>query len=77
MTPMNSPNTFYGTSGSSMKNSHTGGEVSQITGELGGKNTDFEIRSTEAHFYDIVGRSEALKSILREIETVAPADRPY
>jgi formate hydrogenlyase transcriptional activator len=34
---------------------------------------DSEIRS-ELHFEDIVGNSQALKLVLREIETVAPAD---
>jgi formate hydrogenlyase transcriptional activator len=35
--------------------------------------TDIEIRS-ELGFEEIVGKSEALKRVLREIETVAPAD---
>src|SRR5580692_3652292 len=43
--------------------------------ELGCKNGDFESQiGSDFHFDEIVGTSEALKQILREIETVAPAD---
>ncbi len=67
--------TFDNIPSSSMKNSRTGGEVSQLKDELGGKNTFLESKvQTEVNFDEIVGGSEALKSILREIETVAPAD---
>jgi formate hydrogenlyase transcriptional activator len=67
--------TFYSVPTSSMKNSLTSGQTFQLKEELGGKDTDrgSEVRAA-AHFDEIVGRSEALKSILREIETVAPAD---
>jgi len=75
MTPTNHAYNSYSTSGALMNNSPASGNVSQLQEGLGSKNGDFEseIRS-EAHFDEIVGRSEALKSILREIETVAPAE---
>ena len=75
MTPTNHAYTSYSTSGSSMNNFRASGNVSRLQEEPGGKNADFgsEIRS-EAHFDEIVGKSEALKNIFREIETVAPAD---
>jgi formate hydrogenlyase transcriptional activator len=67
--------TVYNISGSSMKNSGASGQVSRLGEELGRRNTDSEsdIRR-EPHFDEIIGKSEVLKSILREIETVAPAD---
>jgi formate hydrogenlyase transcriptional activator len=51
------------------------GEISQLKDRLAQENIylESEIRS-ELHFEDIVGNSQALKLVLREIETVAPAD---
>jgi len=51
------------------------GEISQLKDRLAQENVylESEIRS-ELHFDDIVGNSQALKLVLREIETVAPAD---
>jgi formate hydrogenlyase transcriptional activator len=51
------------------------GEISQARDRLALENIylESEIRS-ELHFEDIVGNSQALKRVLREIETVAPAD---
>src|SRR5438552_6359276 len=50
-------------------------EISQLKDRLVRENIylESEIRS-ELHFEDIVGSSQALKLVLREIETVAPAD---
>jgi formate hydrogenlyase transcriptional activator len=57
-----------------MKNSRASGSISQFPDRVS-KNADFDSEiCCEPHFAEIVGRSEALKSILREIETVAPAD---
>ena len=51
------------------------GEISQLKDRLAQENVylESEIRS-ELNFEDIVGSSQALKLVLREIETVAPAD---
>ena len=51
------------------------GEISQLKDRLAQENVylESEIRS-ELYFEDIVGNSQALKLVLREIETVAPAD---
>src|SRR5205807_9968887 len=51
------------------------GEISQLKDRLAQENVylESEIRS-ELHFEDIVGNSQALKLVLREVETVAPAD---
>jgi formate hydrogenlyase transcriptional activator len=51
------------------------GEISQLKDRLALENVylESEIRS-ELHFEDIVGNSQVLKLVLREIETVAPAD---
>jgi len=51
------------------------GEVSQLKDRLVRENVylESEIRS-ELHFEDIVGNSQALNRVLKEIETVAPAD---
>lgn len=51
------------------------GEISQLKDRLAQENVylESEIRS-ELHFEDIVGDSPALKLVLQEIETVAPAD---
>ena len=51
------------------------GEVSQLKDRLARQNVylESEIRS-ELHFEEIVGKSKALKRVLAEIETVAPAD---
>src|SRR5712672_1108583 len=51
------------------------GEISQLKDRLVRENVylESEIRS-ELHFDDIVGTSHALKLVLREIETVAPAE---
>src|SRR6185503_14806185 len=50
-------------------------EIAQLKDRLAQENVylESEIRS-ELHFEDIVGSSHALKLVLREIETVAPAD---
>ena len=51
------------------------GEISQLKDRIVRENVylESEIRS-ELHFEEIVGNSQALKRVLREIETVAPAD---
>jgi formate hydrogenlyase transcriptional activator len=51
------------------------GEISELKERLARENVylESEIRS-ELHFEDIVGNSEPLSRVLREIETVAPAD---
>ncbi len=51
------------------------GEISQLKDRLVRENVylESEIRS-ELHFEDIVGNSQALKLVLREVETVATAD---
>jgi formate hydrogenlyase transcriptional activator len=50
-------------------------QVSELKDKLAQENVylESEIRS-ELHFEDIVGNSEPLRSVLREVETVAPAD---
>jgi formate hydrogenlyase transcriptional activator len=49
--------------------------VSELKDKLAQENVylESEIRS-ELHFEDIVGNSEQLRRVLKEIETVAPAD---
>jgi formate hydrogenlyase transcriptional activator len=54
-----------------MNNSRACGCVPQLQEELGGENAKI---GSGARFDEIVGKSEALKHILREIETVAPAN---
>jgi formate hydrogenlyase transcriptional activator len=51
------------------------GQVSELKDQLAQENVylESEIRS-ELHFEDIVGNSEQLRRVLKEIETVAPAD---
>jgi formate hydrogenlyase transcriptional activator len=51
------------------------GQVSELRDKLAQENVylESEIRS-ELHFEDIVGNSEQLRRVLKEIETVAPAD---
>jgi formate hydrogenlyase transcriptional activator len=51
------------------------GQVSELRDQLAQENVYFEseIRS-ELYFEEIVGNSEPLRRVLREIETVAPAD---
>jgi formate hydrogenlyase transcriptional activator len=51
------------------------GQVSEIKDKLAQENVylESEIRS-ELHFEDIVGNSEQLRRVLKEIETVAPTD---
>jgi len=58
-----------------VENAAAYGEISQARDRLALENIylESEIRS-ELHFEDIVGNSQALKRVLREIETVAPAD---
>ncbi len=58
-----------------VENASAYGEISQLKDRLARENVylESEIRS-ELHFEDIVGTSEPLQSVLREIETVAPAD---
>jgi formate hydrogenlyase transcriptional activator len=51
------------------------GQVSELKNKLAQENVylESEIRS-ELHFEDIVGNSEELRRVLKEVETVAPAD---
>jgi formate hydrogenlyase transcriptional activator len=51
------------------------GQVSELKDKLAQENIylESEIRS-ELHFEDIVGNSEPLRRVLREVETVAPSD---
>jgi formate hydrogenlyase transcriptional activator len=51
------------------------GHISELKDKLAQENVylESEIRS-ELHFEDIVGNSELLRRVLREVETVAPAD---
>ena len=58
-----------------VQNAMAYGEISQLKERLVRENVylESEIRS-ELHFEEIVGSSQALKLVLREIETVAPAD---
>src|SRR5271169_4218785 len=51
------------------------GQISELKDKLAQENVylESEIRS-ELHFEDIVGNSEQLRRVLKEIETVAPAD---
>jgi formate hydrogenlyase transcriptional activator len=51
------------------------GQISELKDKLAQENVylESEIRS-ELHFEDIVGNSEPLRRVLREVETVAPAD---
>ena len=58
-----------------VENAFAYGEISQLKDRLARENVylESEIRS-ELHFEDIVGNSEPLRRVLREIETVAPAD---
>jgi len=51
------------------------GHISELKDKLAQENVylESEIRS-ELHFEDIVGNSELLRGVLREVETVAPAD---
>jgi formate hydrogenlyase transcriptional activator len=58
-----------------VENASAYGEISQLKDRLARENVylESEIRS-ELHFEDIVGKSEALRRVLSEIETVAPAD---
>jgi formate hydrogenlyase transcriptional activator len=58
-----------------IENAFAYGEISQLKDRLGRENVylESEIRS-ELHFEDIVGNSEPLRRVLREIETVAPTD---
>jgi formate hydrogenlyase transcriptional activator len=58
-----------------VENASAYGEISQLKDRLARENVylENEIRS-ELHFEDIVGNSETLHRVLREVETVAPAD---
>jgi formate hydrogenlyase transcriptional activator len=58
-----------------VENASAYGEISQLKDRLVRENVylESEIRR-ELHFEDIVGTSEALQRVLKEIETVAPAD---
>jgi formate hydrogenlyase transcriptional activator len=58
-----------------VENSLAYGEISQLKDRLVRENVylESEIRS-ELHFEEIVGNSEALRRVLREIETVGPTD---
>ena len=58
-----------------VENARAYGQVSEVKDKLAQENVylESEIRS-ELHFDDIVGNSEPLRSVLEEIETVAPAD---
>jgi formate hydrogenlyase transcriptional activator len=58
-----------------MNNSRAGEGVPQLQEGLDGKDAYFESKmESDVRFDEIVGKSEALKHIFREIETVAPAD---
>ena len=49
--------------------------IAQLTEKLTPENVDIEDEIfTEANFEEIVGRSAALRSLLRQVETVAPTD---
>src|SRR5208283_3422484 len=49
--------------------------IAQLTEKLTPENIDFEDEIlTETNFEEIVGRSTALRSLLRQVETVAPTD---
>jgi formate hydrogenlyase transcriptional activator len=58
-----------------VENAFTYEHISQLKDRLAQENVylESEIRS-ELHFEDIVGNSEPLRRVLKEIETVAPAD---
>jgi formate hydrogenlyase transcriptional activator len=58
-----------------VENASAYGEISQLKDRLAQENIylESELRS-ELYFEDIVGNSKALQLVLREIETVAPAD---
>jgi formate hydrogenlyase transcriptional activator len=58
-----------------IENSLAYSQISELKDRLARENVylESEIRS-ELHFEEIVGNSEALRCVLREIETVAPAD---
>jgi len=58
-----------------VENASAYGEVSQLKDRLAQENVylESEIRN-ELLFDDIVGKSQALQDVLREVETVAPAD---
>jgi formate hydrogenlyase transcriptional activator len=58
-----------------VENARAYGQVSELKDKLAQENVylESEIRS-ELHFEDIVGNSEQLRRVLKEIETVAPAD---
>jgi formate hydrogenlyase transcriptional activator len=58
-----------------VENASAYGEISQLKDRLAQENVylESEIRN-ELLFEDIVGNSQALQSVLREVETVAPAD---
>ena len=58
-----------------VENSLAYGEISQLKDRLAHENVylESEIRSA-LHFEEIVGTSEALRHVLEEVETVAPAD---
>jgi formate hydrogenlyase transcriptional activator len=57
-----------------VENALTYGQISELKDKLAQENVhlESEIRS-ELHFDDIVGNSELLRRVLREVETVAPA----
>jgi formate hydrogenlyase transcriptional activator len=58
-----------------IENAFAYGDIAQLKDKFALENVylESEIRS-ELHFEDIVGNSEPLRRVLREIETVAPAD---
>jgi formate hydrogenlyase transcriptional activator len=58
-----------------IENSLAYSQISELKDRLARENVylESEIRS-ELHFEEIVGKSQALRRVLREIETVAPAD---
>jgi formate hydrogenlyase transcriptional activator len=50
-------------------------QISHVKQRLARENVYLESEiNSELHFEEIVGNSEALRRVLREIETVAPAD---
>src|SRR5208337_2880067 len=59
----------------SVDNSMAYRHIAQLTEKLTPESIDFEDEIlTEANFEEIVGKSTALRSLLRQVETVAPTD---
>ena len=59
----------------SVENALAYGEISRLRARLSRENVYLENEiETELHFEDIVGKSEALRHVLTEVNTVAPTD---